>query len=81
MDSAEALHRSAVAGLGVVTLPSYVVNDELRSGRLVQLLGNYGEAAEPIRVIYPSKRHLSPKVRFFIDKLVEAWSPIPLWEQ
>jgi DNA-binding transcriptional LysR family regulator len=54
-----------------------VVNDELRSGRLVQLLGNYAEAAEFIRVIYPSKRHLSADVRFFIDKLVEAWLPIP----
>lgn len=79
MDSAEALHQATVAGLGIATLPSYVVNDDLRSGVLVQLLGAYAEAAEPIRVIYPSKRHLSPKVRLFIDKLVEAWSPPP-WE-
>ncbi|WP_336354690.1 LysR family transcriptional regulator [Pseudomonas granadensis] len=79
MDSAEALHQATVAGLGIATLPSYVVNDDLRSGALVQLLGAYAEAAEPIRVIYPSKRHLSPKVRLFIDKLVEAWSPPP-WE-
>lgn len=79
MDSAEALHQATVAGLGIATLPSYVVNDDLRSGKLVQLLAAYAEAAEPIRVIYPSKRHLSPKVRLFIDKLVEAWSPPP-WE-
>ncbi len=79
MDSAEALHQATVAGLGIATLPSYVVNDDLRSGTLVQLLAAYAEAAEPIRVIYPSKRHLSPKVRLFIDKLVEAWSPPP-WE-
>jgi len=44
------------------------------------LLAGYAEAAEPIRVIYPSKRHLSPKIRLFIDKLVEAWSPCPPWE-
>ncbi len=81
MDSAESLHQSAVAGLGIATLPSYVVNDDLRSGKLVQLLAGYAEAAEPIRVIYPSKRHLSPKIRLFIDKLVEAWSPCPPWEQ
>lgn len=79
MDSAEALHQATVAGLGIATLPSYVVNDDLRSGKLVQLLAAYAEAAEPIRVIYPSKRHLSPKVRLFIDKLVEAWSTPP-WE-
>jgi DNA-binding transcriptional LysR family regulator len=80
MDSAEALHRSAIAGLGIATLPSYVVNDELRTGKLIQLLADYAEAAEPIRAIYPSKRHLSPKIRLFIDKLVEAWSPCPPWE-
>ncbi|WP_313659894.1 LysR family transcriptional regulator [Pseudomonas coleopterorum] len=81
MNSAESLHQSAIAGLGITTLPSYVVNEELRSGRLIQLLEEYAEAAEPIRIIYPSKRHLSPKVRLFIDKLLEAWSPCPPWEQ
>ncbi|KQQ60188.1 LysR family transcriptional regulator [Pseudomonas sp. Leaf127] len=81
MDSAESLHQSAVAGLGIATLPSYVVNDDLRSGKLVQVLAEYAEAAEPVRVIYPSKRHLSPKIRLFIDKLVQAWSPCAPWEQ
>ena len=76
MDNDESLHQSAVAGLGIATLPSYVVNDDLRRGKLVQLLAGYGEFAEPIRVIYPSKRHLSPKIRLLIDKLVEAWSPM-----
>ena len=81
MDSAEALHGSAVAGLGIATLPSYLVNDELRTGKLVQLLAEFADAAEPIRVIYPSKRHLSPKVRLFIDQLIDAWSPEPPWER
>jgi DNA-binding transcriptional LysR family regulator len=81
MDSAEALHECAMAGLGIATLPSYVVSHQLRSGKLVQLLEEYAEAAEPIRIIYPSKRHLSPKIRLFIDKLLDAWSPCPPWEQ
>lgn len=80
MDSAEALHRSAVAGLGITTLPSYVLNDDLRSGKLVPLLAEFADEAVPIRMIYPSKRHLSPKVRLFIDTLIEAWSPEPPWE-
>lgn len=81
MDSAEALHHCAMAGLGIATLPSYVLSQELRSGMLVQLLSEHAEVAEPIRIIYPSKRHLSPKIRLFIDKLVDAWSPCPPWEQ
>jgi DNA-binding transcriptional LysR family regulator len=81
MDSAEALHECAMAGLGIATLPSYVVSHQLRSGKLIQLLEEYAEAAEPIRIIYPSKRHLSPKIRLFIDKLLDAWSPCPPWEQ
>ena len=79
MDSAEALSRSVVAGLGITTLPSYLVNDDVRSGKLVPLLAEFAVEAVPIRVIYPSKRHLSPKVRLFIDKLIEAWSPEPPW--
>lgn len=80
MDSSEALLRAAVAGFGVATLPSYLLSDDLRSGKLVALLEGFSEEAVPIRIIYPSKRHLSPKIRLFIDRLVQAWSPQPPWE-
>jgi DNA-binding transcriptional LysR family regulator len=35
---------------------------------------------DPIRIVYPSKRHLSPRVRTFIDLLVERWAPGVPWE-
>lgn len=71
MDDAEAMRRAALAGLGILHLPTYIVGDDLRAGTLVQVLAPYCPPADPIRVIYPSKRHLSPRIRAFVDLLVE----------
>ncbi|MBZ9557323.1 LysR family transcriptional regulator [Halomonas coralii] len=72
-DSSEAIRESALAGFGLVHLPSYMLEKDLQQGKLVSVLEAYREAAEPIRVIYPSKRHLSPRVRAFIDCMTETW--------
>jgi DNA-binding transcriptional LysR family regulator len=79
MDNAEAIRVAAAAGLGIAKLPSYIVADDLRTGTLHAVLSEFAEPAEPIRVVYPSKRHMSPKIRHFIDELVTQWSPVP-WE-
>ncbi|MNN59064.1 DNA-binding transcriptional activator GcvA [compost metagenome] len=80
MDSAEALLSTAIAGLGVVTLPDYLVWQDIRSGKLVPVLEDFAETPTPIRVVYPSKKHLSPKIRQLIDLLIESWSPKAPWE-
>lgn len=80
MDHGEAIRHAALAGLGIVHLPLYMVGDHIRSGALVSVLEAYAEPALPIRVTYPSKSYLSPKTRQFIDALVEAWTPLPPWE-
>ena len=79
MDNAEAIRMAAVSGLGIAKLPSYIVADDLRSGILRPVLGEFIDPPEPIRIVYPSKRHMSPKIRCFIDELVGLWSPPP-WE-
>ncbi|MEG8042558.1 LysR family transcriptional regulator [Sphingomonas sp. LR59] len=70
LDSGEALRDAAIAGAGLAFLPSYVVNQDLADGRLNRLLIDYAAPPVPISLIYPSRRHLSPKVRRFIDLLV-----------
>jgi DNA-binding transcriptional LysR family regulator len=71
IDSSEAMRASAISGFGLVQLPRYMLDDAIRDARLVTVLDAFTAAPEPIRVVYPSKRHLSPRIRAFIDFLVE----------
>lgn len=70
-DSGEAIRESALHGMGVAYLPSFLVNDDVESGRLIKLLPNYGGKRLPIQVVYVSRNHLAQKVRLFIDGLVK----------
>ncbi|MCF7671981.1 LysR family transcriptional regulator [Bacillus subtilis] len=79
--NAEALRDGVLAGYGIGQLATFLIGDDLRTGRLVPLLTNYAIEGEPIRAVYPSPRHFSPKVRRFIDLLVESWSPQPEWDR
>jgi DNA-binding transcriptional LysR family regulator len=81
MDSAEALLAAAIKGLGAIHLPAYLVNEDIRAGRLVRILDTYDPPSDPIRIVYPSRRHLSPKVRVFIDLLAENWGEDSPWER
>ncbi|KQN30305.1 LysR family transcriptional regulator [Sphingomonas sp. Leaf34] len=69
LDSGEALRDAVVSGAGLAFLPSYVVDRDLSEGRLVAVLTTYAAPPVPISMIYPSRRHLAPKVRRFIDLL------------
>lgn len=81
MDSAEALVESAVRGQGIARMPSYLVATPIRDGKLVRILDDHEYAVAPINAVYPTRRHLAPKVRALIDELSAAWSPSPPWEQ
>jgi DNA-binding transcriptional LysR family regulator len=81
MDSAEALVNAAVNGAGIVSMPSYLLATDIAQGRLQTILQAFEVEALPIRAIYPTRRHLAPKVRRFIDCLFDAWQPLPPWER
>lgn len=57
----------AVEGLGIIRAGSYMVRDQLRDGRLVQVLADVVAPSAPLSVIYPRNRHLSPTVRAFVE--------------
>ena len=69
----------AVAGDGITTAPDFIVADDVRAGRLVPLLPGYVPPAIDITAAYPSRRHLSAKVRTFIDFLAERYARNPEW--
>lgn len=80
IDNGEALRRVALEGHGVVCLPTYLVGEDLRAGRLVQILPDSLSLEASAFAVYPQNRHASPKVRALIDHLVEALGPAPAWD-
>ncbi|HDS9358458.1 TPA: LysR family transcriptional regulator [Enterobacter chengduensis] len=66
-DSAQALMAFALAGCGVALLPEWLVQKALASGELVAVLPDYEFASQGIYAVYPDARHVSAKVRTFID--------------
>ncbi len=72
---------AALSGVGLVMLPTFYIGDQLRSGELKPVLCKFRPADIAVYAIYPERRNLTPKVRAFIDFLVQTLGPEPAWEQ
>lgn len=71
---------AALAGLGIIWQPSFLIGADLRAGRLLQVLPGYQLPNIDVLAVYPSRRNLSAKVRTMIDFLAEAFKGIPPWD-
>jgi len=71
LDSGEAIRDAAIAGLGIALLPDFLVATDLAAGRLQPVLADLEADEVKIVTIYPNKRLLEPRVRRFIDLMVE----------
>lgn len=69
----------AAAGLGVVVEPDFIVAPDIRAGRLVRVLQDFRPPRSPIAAVYPSRKHLSAKVRAFVDFLAGRYARDPEW--
>jgi DNA-binding transcriptional LysR family regulator len=78
-NNGDLLAEAAARGAGIVLEPAFIVGPEVRAGRLVPLLQDYVPAPAPIYALYPSRKHLSAKVRRFVDFLVERFSHAQDW--
>ena len=68
--------------MGVASLPSFIVGEDVTAGRLVRLLGGWSDAEDrAVHAVYPAVRNLSPKVRAFVDFLAERFGPEPYWDR
>ncbi len=65
------LKLAVLGGTGMGSLPDYMCEDELRDGRLVQLLPEWTRPVGVVHAVFPSRRGLSPAVRSFLDFLGE----------
>lgn len=71
LNGARAARELVLPGHGIGFLPSFAITDDIKQGNLIGLLPEY--ASEPIGIYaaYPNRKHLSAKVRLFIDIAVE----------
>lgn len=72
VNSAAAVCEAALLGLGIIRMPLFFVSKFIDDGRLVVVLRDYEEPMRGIYAVYPHRRHLTAKVRAFVDFLV-AW--------
>ena len=81
-NNGEALLEAAVGGLGLLHSPTFICCDALAEGRLARVLEDWDVIPEiSVHAVFPASRNLSPKVRAFVDFLVEAYGREPPWDR
>lgn len=80
-NNGDALRLAALAGRGLVLQPTFIVADDLRAGRLQQVLGDYALRELGLYAVYAHRQYLSAKVRTFIDFLVDYFGSPPYWDR
>ncbi len=70
-----------LGGLGFALLPTFLVGDDLRAGRLKALGQPFVSSDIPIHAVYPHRKYLSAKVRHFVDYLGGICGANPPWDE
>jgi len=78
VNDAEAYVACGLQGFGLIQPPRYMVHRHLESGELREVLTRWSPSPMPISAVYLHNRHLSPKVRAFVDWVAELFSRCPL---
>lgn len=79
-NNGEILRAAVCAGAGIATLPTFICGPDIASGRLVRVLPQYEVRGSGIYAVWPPGRHLTAKVRAFVDFLAERFGPVPPWD-
>lgn len=76
----ETLLRATLDGLGIAYMPTFIAGEYVARGLLEAVLQDRVRSNQRILALYPANRHLTPKVRAFVDHLVAAFRPVPPWD-
>lgn len=71
-NNGDLLRRAAIAGMGISSLPEFIVADDLAAGRLERVLADYRTPRLPLSALWPARRFVPAKVRAFVDWLAET---------
>ncbi|MGV3549621.1 LysR family transcriptional regulator [Rhizobium sp.] len=81
-NSSEVVREAVLGGFGIALRSTWDIGEELRDGRLVQVLPDYeGSRNLALSAVYPSRKFLPSKIRGFIDYLVSVYGATPYWER
>jgi LysR family transcriptional regulator, regulator for bpeEF and oprC len=81
INNGDAIVAAALAGIGICQLPTFMVQGYLTDGKLEKVLGDYPTGSLPMNALYPQNRHLSSKVRAFIEWVAELFAECPLLQK
>ena len=73
VNNGDTCRAAALRGLGIIIQPSFIVNDELASGKLIEILPEWHAEERRIYAVYPTRQHLSGKVRALVDYLADKF--------
>ncbi|MFC6522404.1 LysR substrate-binding domain-containing protein [Undibacterium arcticum] len=74
VNDTNALLAAALAGLGIMHAPSFMAQPHIDAGLLVPVLKEWSAELNPISIVYSPNRHLSTRVRVFVDWMVELFN-------
>jgi DNA-binding transcriptional LysR family regulator len=80
-NNGETLRAAALAGHGIIRPAAFLVGEDIRAGRLVRLLPDHQISDTDLLALYPSRRHVSAKVRVMLDFLGTAFKGTPPWDR
>jgi DNA-binding transcriptional LysR family regulator len=78
-NSAEIIRSAAIQGRGITLSPSFVVDEAVRTGKLVQVLPDHHLGEFPIIALFPHREHMPAKVRSFVDFAAKHFAADPNW--
>ncbi|MHA1597388.1 MAG: LysR family transcriptional regulator [Alphaproteobacteria bacterium] len=80
-NNGDTIRAMSLGGHGVNLSPTFIVGDDLRAGRMRAVLTDFMDTDLAIYAVYPASRHLSAKVRAFVDFMADRFGPEPYWDK
>ncbi len=77
LNDSNAYVQAGLAGLGVIMMTDYLLIEHITAGRMVQVLSDWSIDPLPVHIVYPQNRHLSAKVRVFVEWVSELFAGHP----
>jgi LysR family transcriptional regulator for bpeEF and oprC len=74
LDDQNSYVAAAEAGLGIAQIPAFVLKEAMERGTLELVLADWVPEPVPLNVVYPENRHLSAKIRVFVDWVAELFA-------
>ena len=77
LNDSNAYVRAGLAGLGIIQMADYLLEKHVAGGSLVRVLGDWASKPLPVHIVYPQNRHMSAKVRVFVEWVAELFARHP----